>query len=120
MHESERIFKQIVATGREWKGCSHCGKRFEVGEILTAVQIYTGMVIFWECSQCTDEWLGPYDDELKLQPPPVPPEFVLVKLNPETQTFETFDGKKIAVLKNAGQVSRASDRMQRDETGFIL
>jgi len=94
MEETSRIFKQIIATGREWKGCEHCGRRFELGEILTAVQIYSGMVVYWECSRCIGEWFGPYDDEMKLQPPPAPPEFVLVQVNPDTQALEMFDGKR--------------------------
>jgi len=97
MEETSRIFKQIIATGHEWKECSHCGERFEVGEIITAVQIYSGMVIYWECSQCTDEWLGPYDDELKLQPPPLPPEYKLIAVNPKTQALEIFDGASKAI-----------------------
>jgi hypothetical protein len=64
------------------------------------VKIYSGMVVYWECSECINAWLGPYNDELKLQPPPMPPEFVLIKLNPETQTFETFDGQSISPLGN--------------------
>jgi hypothetical protein len=84
MHESERIYKQIIGSGREWNGCEQCGRRFEAGEIITAVQIYTGVVIYWECSECTEEWLGPYDDELDLQPPPLSPEYKLIAVNSES------------------------------------
>jgi len=97
MHESESIYKQIVATGREWKGCEQCGRRFEAGEILTAVKIYSGMVVYWECCDCTEGWLGPYDDELKLAPPPLPPEYKLVTFNPKTQQLEVFDGDSKAI-----------------------
>jgi len=100
MHESEQIYKQIIATGREWKGCEQCGRRFEMGEIITAMQIYSGMVVYWECSDCTEEWFGPYDDELKLQPPPPPPEFVLISMNPQTKTLEMFDGQTVSPLAN--------------------
>jgi hypothetical protein len=104
MHDSERIFKQIVASGREWKGCEHCGRWFEAGEILTAVQIHSGMVVYWECSECIEQWLGPYDDELKLQPPLAPPGFALIKLNPDTKTFECVSGPKISVHPRSSAV----------------
>lgn len=95
MHESERIYKQIVASGQEWKGCENCGRRFEAGEIMTAVQLYSGMVLYWECSRCTEEWLGPYDDELKLEPPPLPPEYKLIAVNPQTKQLEVYNSGSI-------------------------
>lgn len=112
MHESERIFKQIVSTGHEWKGCEHCGRRFAVGEILTAVQIYSGMVVFWECSQCTEEWLGPYDDEMGLTPPEPPSPYKLLVVNVKTGQLEEVGGGGKSVPVSRSQIGNRQSKIE--------
>jgi len=54
-----KIHRQIVATGREWKPCRQCGRKFEDGEILTAVdtESHTG-TLYWFCETCTEARFG--------------------------------------------------------------
>jgi len=64
-----KIFKQIIATGHEWKPCIHCGKRFVIGEILTAISDDSGHDCrCWYCAECFERfWFAPL-------PVPVPAE----------------------------------------------
>jgi len=56
-----KIYKQIIATGIEWKPCVHCDKRFVYGEIITALTNDTGSrVDSWYCSECFERfWFYP-------------------------------------------------------------
>jgi len=64
-----KIFKQIIANGFEWQPCIHCGGRFVIGEIITAIENDTGSrVDYWYCAGCFNGlWFSPL-------PPPVPAE----------------------------------------------
>lgn len=64
-----KIFKQTIASGNEWKPCIDCGKRFVIGEIITAIENDTGSCVdYWYCSECFDRyWFAPL-------PVPVPAE----------------------------------------------
>ena len=73
-----KIFKQTIANRHEWQPCIHCGRRFAVGEIITAIENDTGSrVDYWYCSECFEAyWFSPL-------PPPVPAEdydFCLVEI----------------------------------------
>jgi len=64
-----KIYKQIIATGIEWKPCIHCGKRFVFGEIITALTNDSGHDCrCWYCAECFERyWFSPL-------PVPVPAE----------------------------------------------
>jgi len=64
-----KIHKQTIANGHEWQPCIHCGKKFVLGEIITAIENDTGSrVDYWYCSECFNGyWFSPL-------PPPVPAE----------------------------------------------
>lgn len=52
-----KIFKQITASGKEWKPCIECGRRFEHGEIITALSRDDGICVrYWYCSGCIESW----------------------------------------------------------------
>jgi len=54
-----KIHRQIIATGREWKPCIECGRRFEPGEVLTAIDTESNAgVKHWFGEQCTEELFG--------------------------------------------------------------
>lgn len=114
MHESERIFKQIIASGREWQGCQHCGRRFEAGEILTAVELYSGKVLYWECCDCTEQWLGPYDDELSLVPPEPPSPYKLLVVNVKTDQLEEFGGGDKSVPLSRSQIGNRKSQIENE------
>lgn len=54
-----KIHRRIIATGREWKPCVHCNRKFDAGELLTAMD-YEGNsgVIYWFCEECTERLFG--------------------------------------------------------------
>ena len=56
-----KIFKQIIANGFEWHPCIHCGRRFVIGEIITALSDDEGNSCgYWYCSECFDRfWFSP-------------------------------------------------------------
>ena len=64
-----KIHKQTIANGHEWQPCIHCGKKFVLGEIITAIENDTGSrVDYWYCAECFNRyWFSPL-------PPPVPAE----------------------------------------------
>jgi hypothetical protein len=54
-----KIHRQIIATGREWKPCVECGRPFEEGEVLTAVDTESNAgVSYWYGEQCTQKLFG--------------------------------------------------------------
>jgi hypothetical protein len=54
-----KIHRRIIATGKEWKPCIECGKKFEQGEILTAIDSEGNAgVVYWYCEECTDKLFG--------------------------------------------------------------
>lgn len=54
-----KIHRRIIATGIEWKPCIECQKKFEEGEILTAIDTESSRgVIYWFCEKCTEELFG--------------------------------------------------------------
>lgn len=54
-----KIHRRIIATGNEWKPCIECQKKFEEGEILTAIDTESSRgVIYWFCEKCTEELFG--------------------------------------------------------------
>lgn len=48
-----------MSTGKEWKPCCECNKKFDQDEILTAVdtESFSG-VIYWFCEKCTEGLYG--------------------------------------------------------------
>ena len=64
-----KIYKQIIATGTEWKPCIHCDHRFVIGEIITAITNDSGDDCrYWYCAECFEQfWFA-------LLPVPVPAE----------------------------------------------
>jgi len=65
-----KIHKQTIAGGLEWKPCCHCGRRFVVGEIITALSDDEGNSCqYWYCSECFDlYWFSPL-------PVPITPDY---------------------------------------------
>ena len=69
-----KIYKQTIATGKEWKPCCHCDKRFVIGEVLTALSDDEGNCCqYWYCSKCFERfWFAPLpapverDDDIQL------------------------------------------------------
>jgi len=54
-----KIHRRIIATGREWKPCCQCGRKFEAGEILTAVDVGgNAPIAHWFCEACTERSFG--------------------------------------------------------------
>jgi len=54
-----KIHRRIIATGIEWKPCVECKRKFEAGEILTAVDSESSAgVVYWFCEKCTEELFG--------------------------------------------------------------
>jgi len=54
-----KIHRRIIATGNEWKPCCECYEKFEVGEILTAVDVGGNDPIkHWFCERCTERCFG--------------------------------------------------------------
>jgi len=54
-----KIHRQIIASGREWKPCVECGRTFEAGEILTAIDTESNTgVVYWFGEQCTERYYG--------------------------------------------------------------
>jgi len=53
------IHRRIIATGNEWKSCVECHRKFEKGEILTAIDSEGSQgVIYWFCEKCTEDSFG--------------------------------------------------------------
>ena len=54
-----KIHRRIIATGREWKPCVECKRKFEAGEILSAIdtESFNG-VLYWFCEKCTENLFG--------------------------------------------------------------
>ncbi|HUS74317.1 MAG TPA: hypothetical protein VMY06_14750 [Sedimentisphaerales bacterium] len=92
-----KIFKQTIANGHEWQPCIHCGKRFVIGEIITALSDDEGNSCgYWYCSECFDRfWFCPLpapverdddfymvaieDGKLRVYPKPMSPAEYLVR-----------------------------------------
>jgi hypothetical protein len=54
-----KIHRQIIATGKEWKPCIECGGKFEVGEVLTAIDSEGNAgVVYWYCERCADKFFS--------------------------------------------------------------
>jgi len=54
-----KIHRRIIATGIEWKPCVECRKKFEQGEILTAIDTEGNRgVVYWFCEKCTESLFG--------------------------------------------------------------
>lgn len=96
-----KIYKQIIANGHEWKPCVHCGKRFELGEIITALMDDNGNgCSYWNCAECFERfWFYPL-------PPPVERDddlCLVVIEDGKVQTFPKRMGPAEYMVRTAGK-----------------
>jgi hypothetical protein len=57
--QCHKIHRQIIATGNEWKPCVECGGKFDLGEVMTAIDTGSNAgVVHWFCDECTDRLYG--------------------------------------------------------------
>ena len=88
-----KIFRQIIATGDEWKPCCYCGKQFACGEIITSILCSNGVSVkSWLCSECFDEWF-PYDPPAWLELPEIKDDYCLVMIDSNTQQLSPLSQK---------------------------